>query len=109
MGLLLVALEECSAALVDCLARQDPNYLEHLERRGELIRRLSLCRVPAVRDDVRARLEHCRTLGAQAWDTAARMRASAGRDLAAAGQERRVAAGLRALGGAQNAMLDVKA
>lgn len=109
MRLLLVALEECSQALVECLVRQDPTYLEHLERRGELIRRLTQCRVPTVQDDVRNRLQHCRALGAQAREAAARMRDRASRDLAASGQERRVANGLRALGGLQNAMLDVKA
>lgn len=109
MGLLLVALEECSQSLGDSLARQDPTYIEHLERRGELIRRLSRCRVPAATDGLRKRLEHCRSLGEQARAVAAHMRESAGRDLAAAQQERRVADGLRALGGLQNARLDVKA
>lgn len=109
MGLLLVALEECTESLVDCLARQDPTYLEHLQRRGELLRRLSLCRVPVVQDEVRKRLERCRFLGDRARAAAARLRESASRDMAAARQERRVAEGLRALGGLQNAMLDVKA
>ena len=109
MNLLLVALEECSQALVDCLVRQDPTYLEHLARRGELIRRLSQCHLPEARHAVAVRLEHCRALGVQARTAAGRMRESANRDLAAAGQDRRVADGLRALGQIQNAMLDVNA
>lgn len=109
MGLLLVALEECSESLADCLARQDPTYLEHLQRRGELIHRLGDCRMPELREALRKRLEHCLALGEEARRAAERIREGAQRELVAAGQERRVAEGLRALGGLQNAKLDVKA
>lgn len=107
--LLLTALEECSHSLVECLKRQDPTYLEHLQRRGELIRRLADCSLPPSQHAICVRLEHCRLMGRQAGDLARRMKDSAQQDLAAAGQERRVADGLRALGRSQNAMLDVKA
>ena len=50
-----------------------------------------------------------RELVREAGDIARRMKDSAQQDLAAAGRERRVADGLRALGRSQNAMLDVKA
>lgn len=109
MGLLLVALEECSQSLVVCLERQDPSYLEHLQRRGELIRRLAGCPPPALRKEALERFKRCRTLGDRAQGLAGRMREGASRDLAAAGQERLVADGLRSLVGIQRAMLDVKA
>jgi len=109
MGLLLVALEECSQSLADCLARQDATYLEHLQRRGELIRRLGNCRMTELPEELRKRLQHCLALGEEARTAAERIRARAQRELLAASQERQVAEGLRALGGLQNAKLDVRA
>lgn len=109
MGLLLVALEECSEELAGCLDRQDPTYLEHLQRRGDLIRRLGGCRTPELPDELRQRFERCLALGEEARRAAEWIREEARRELIAAGQERRVAEGLRALGGLQNAKLDVKA
>jgi len=102
-------LEQCSSALLDALRRRDPLYLDHLQRRQELLREIARLDPTSCEPAVRACLERSRILGNLARTEALRMRLGAATELAALEQERQVARGLRWLSGPQNAMLDVKA
>ncbi|MBI5085913.1 MAG: hypothetical protein HZB13_15105 [Acidobacteria bacterium] len=106
---LIRELERASRALLNALTRRDPCFLEHLERREEALRRVSMM-ARLGEDGVYAEdLEQSRLLGASAVREARSMREETRHQLQVLTSQRRLAHSLGAAGAVQYTTLDLKA
>jgi hypothetical protein len=101
-------LEACSMALLEALRREQPTYLEHLERRRMLLEEMA--EQPLQPDpELRAKLEQVWVLGELIEAQIQRWRTTAERQRAAVAQDRVLLQGLQGLSRPHRPMFSVRA